>query len=267
MKLFILTSHYPFVSILLSKLITTHHQHIGGIFIEKTPLLKLIRKLIKKSGWRYALYLVFETSFCFLVLKFKEILRISKAISFQRLAKSFNIPVWTIKDAQSDAFVDRLKFLAPDILFLVDYGRLINGPLLTAAKLGMINFHPGLLPKYKGIAPTFFSLLNRENQFGATIHKITEAVDGGDVVNELRLQTDLKKSLSHHRLRLCFQGAEFISRTMDKIFSDGMISAAQQNNQETGIYGFPSKKDVLEMSKNHQKLINLKDCFSLWKSL
>lgn len=267
MKLFILTSHYPFVSILLGKLIKTHHRHIGGIFIERTSLFKLIRKLIKKSGWRYALYLIFETSFCFLALKFKEFLRISKVISFQRLAKSFNIPVWTIKDAQSDAFIEKLKSFAPDLLFLVDYGRLIRGPLLTAAKLGVINFHPGLLPKYKGIAPMFFSLLNRENQFGATIHKITEAVDGGDIINELRLQTDLKKSLSHHRLRLCFQGEEFISQAMDKILLDGIINAVPQNNQETSIYGFPSKKDVLEMSKRHQKLINFKDCFYLWESL
>jgi len=231
MRLFILTSHYPFANILLGKLIKTHHQHIGGIFIERTPLSKLIKKLFKQSGWRYAFYIIFETVLCWISLRLKRFFGIAKVMSLRRLARNFNIPIQIISDAQKDNFIEKFKSFAPDLLFLVDYNRIAKNSLLAVAKLGTINFHPGLLPKYKGVAPIFFILLNKENRFGATIHKVSEKIDGGDVVSELNLKTDLEESLSHHRLMLCLQGADFISGTIGDIIKNNRISGVPQNGQ------------------------------------
>jgi len=74
-----------------------------------------------------------------------------------------------------------------DVILCTTYNRIIAAEILTAARLGAFNFHPSLLPAYRGATPTKHCLLNGETVTGMTVHMLTEEVDGGRIIAQRQL--------------------------------------------------------------------------------
>lgn len=88
----------------------------------------------------------------------------------------------------SDADVAQLLADArPDLLWVTDYRYLLPTALWQATPLGAINLHPSLLPTYRGRAPLNWALIHGETEVGLTAHDITEAMDAGDILAQVRI--------------------------------------------------------------------------------
>ena len=74
--------------------------------------------------------------------------------------------------------------LQPDFLFSFYYRSLLGAPLLAAARLGALNMHGSLLPKYRGRAPVNWAIVRGERETGATLHYMAERADAGDIVDQ-----------------------------------------------------------------------------------
>jgi methionyl-tRNA formyltransferase len=74
-----------------------------------------------------------------------------------------------------------------DLILCSTYHRIIPLEILVAARLGAFNFHPSLLPAYRGATPTKHCLLNGETVTGMTVHMLSEKVDGGQIIAQRRL--------------------------------------------------------------------------------
>jgi len=72
--------------------------------------------------------------------------------------------------------------LAPDLVVVAAYGRILPGRLLRLPPLGTINVHGSLLPKYRGAAPIQWALINGEPETGITIMQVDEGMDTGDIL-------------------------------------------------------------------------------------
>ena len=68
----------------------------------------------------------------------------------------------------------------------------------------MVNFHPGLLPKYRGFFQNFYSVLNQEKNIGLTFHKVDNKIDQGPKVKKLQISIGYKKRLLHTYKQLYF---------------------------------------------------------------
>jgi len=77
---------------------------------------------------------------------------------------------------------DTLRTCAPDLAVVAAYGKLIPRDLLLLPRLGMINVHASLLPKYRGAAPVHRAVINGDEQTGVTIMQVVEALDAGDML-------------------------------------------------------------------------------------
>jgi len=76
----------------------------------------------------------------------------------------------------------RLCDLAPDLIIVATFEQILRENILGLPPLGVVNFHPSLLPRYRGRCPTNAALFNDERVTGVTVHYVTKQLDGGDIL-------------------------------------------------------------------------------------
>ncbi len=97
-------------------------------------------------------------------------------------AADYGLPVITPEDPNVAEVIERITATAPDFLFSFYYRLMLKSPLLGLAKRGAYNMHGSLLPKYRGRVPTNWAVLHGERETGATLHRMVEKPDAGDIV-------------------------------------------------------------------------------------
>lgn len=102
--------------------------------------------------------------------------------SVARTAADYGIPVITPADANAPELLARLEAIRPDFLFSFYYRQMLKPALLATAARGAYNMHGSLLPKYRGRVPVNWAVLRGETQTGATLHRMVEKPDAGEIV-------------------------------------------------------------------------------------
>jgi methionyl-tRNA formyltransferase len=100
-------------------------------------------------------------------------------------AREYGLTTLMPDDANDAGLAERVAQLAPDFVFSFYYRSMLAAPMLRSARLGALNMHGSLLPKYRGRAPVNWAILNGEAQTGATLHYMVERADAGDIVDQL----------------------------------------------------------------------------------
>ena len=100
----------------------------------------------------------------------------------KQLAIDAGLPVLQPEKIRGQDFLDRIRDFLPDLIVVTAYGRILPGHLLNLPRLGTINVHGSLLPKYRGAAPVQWALLNGEQETGVTIMQMDEGMDTGDIL-------------------------------------------------------------------------------------
>lgn len=102
--------------------------------------------------------------------------------SVARTAAEYGIPVATPENPNTPAFLARLEDLRADFLFSFYYRNMLKPALLESARHGAYNMHGSLLPKYRGRVPINWAVLRGETETGATLHRMVEKPDAGEIV-------------------------------------------------------------------------------------
>jgi UDP-4-amino-4-deoxy-L-arabinose formyltransferase/UDP-glucuronic acid dehydrogenase (UDP-4-keto-hexauronic acid decarboxylating) len=107
--------------------------------------------------------------------------------SVAQLAAEHNIPVYAPEDINHPLWVQKIRDLAPDVIFSFYYRNLIGSPILNIPPHGCLNLHGSLLPRYRGRAPINWVLVNGEKKTGVTLHYMTTRPDDGDMVGQAQI--------------------------------------------------------------------------------
>lgn len=102
--------------------------------------------------------------------------------SVAALAADHGIPVITPEDPNTPEVIETLRALCPDFLFSFYYRHMLKPALLDIPRMGALNMHGSLLPKYRGRVPVNWAIIKGETETGATLHYMTEKPDNGDIV-------------------------------------------------------------------------------------
>lgn len=94
------------------------------------------------------------------------------------------IPVYNPTDVNAAPWPYRIRTAAPDLLFSFYYRSMLKNEVLGIPRLGALNLHGSLLPKYRGRAPVNWALVKGETETGVTLHFMTEKPDAGDIVGQ-----------------------------------------------------------------------------------
>ncbi|MCI5145903.1 MAG: methionyl-tRNA formyltransferase, partial [Candidatus Electrothrix sp. AR3] len=98
------------------------------------------------------------------------------------LAEQAGIPVFQPTCICDDAFFATMNSLQPDLAVVVAYGRILPARVVHLPRLGTINIHGSLLPKYRGAAPIQRALINGEQETGVTVMQMDKGMDSGDIL-------------------------------------------------------------------------------------
>lgn len=156
--------------------------------------------------------------------------RMLKCSPVRTLADSLKIPVFAPVSLKDSEFQSQMKALNAD-LFVVIAFRILPKSLYSMPRLGSINIHGSLLPKYRGAAPIQHALLNGDSETGLSAFYLKQAVDTGDIIGQVSQPiepSDNFTSLSEKLARLCCQ---FLLETLEKI-ERGEAQALPQDETE-----------------------------------
>jgi methionyl-tRNA formyltransferase len=144
------------------------------------------------------------------------------------IANEHGTPIFGPEDINSeDARACLLSYRA-DLLVVCDYGQILSAETLATARLGGINVHGSLLPKYRGAAPINWAIYHGEAETGVSIIHMTPRVDAGPVVAQGRVPIDPEETAVQLENRLSEIGAWLVRRTLDNVEA-GRLEALPQD--------------------------------------
>ena len=135
----------------------------------------------------------------------------------KELAAAHGLPVIQPVSFRDDGVVAELERLAPDLICVVAYGKILPQRVLDIPKYGCINIHASLLPKLRGAGPIQWSILNGETETGVTAMYLSAGMDEGDMIDRTVVpieDTDTTATLTE---KLAEAGAALLSRTVSAI--------------------------------------------------
>tara|TARA_B110000438_G_scaffold294978_1_gene337220 strand:- start:1718 stop:2638 length:921 start_codon:yes stop_codon:yes gene_type:complete len=125
------------------------------------------------------------------------------------------------------------KNISPDLVIVVAYGKIIPKSFLNIPKLGFINIHASLLPKWRGAAPIQRAIMNGDKKIGLSIMKIKEKLDTGPILISQELK--LEQNITHGEIekRLSILGADLLIKSLNLIESGNSKFIEQKNAEAT----------------------------------
>ena len=146
-------------------------------------------------------------------------------------AVAARVPVYQPETIKSDEAREYFNRTAPDAVVIIAYGQIIPQRLIDIPRLGWINLHGSLLPKYRGAAPIHRAIINGETRTGLTTMRIDAGLDTGPTL--LKFETEIGPNETAPQLyaRLADAGAPLVAETLRAI-DRGAISPMPQDNSQ-----------------------------------
>jgi methionyl-tRNA formyltransferase len=144
------------------------------------------------------------------------------------LAVERNVQVFQPEKINTPEGVAYLQSLKPDLLVVAAYGQILSNEVLSAARLGGINVHASLLPKYRGAAPVAWAIYHGEAESGVTIIRMTTGLDAGDVLAQEKLTIGPAETAGDLEVRLAPLGARLAMQVIE-LLARGSVTGAKQD--------------------------------------
>jgi len=135
----------------------------------------------------------------------------------QKFSEQNNLPVRNPENLNNSEEYNFIKSLSADIAVVVAYGKLIPKNILKTTKLGFINIHASLLPKWRGAAPIQRAIMNGDKKTGVSIMKIEEKLDSGPVLASKELALDQNSTFDEIQKKLSVIGPDLLIESLKNI--------------------------------------------------
>lgn len=180
---------------------------------------------------------------------------ISSFSPVKTLALEHGIPIHQPVTFKDGAATELLRTLAPDLLVVVAYGRILPQGFLDVAKYGSINVHGSLLPHYRGAAPIQWAVLNGDTTTGVSVQYMAAAMDAGDVI--AARETEIGEFETSGQLfdRLKLLGAELLVETVRKIGAGDIVRVPQNEADATYTRMLSKEMSPIDWSRSPREIV------------
>jgi len=149
------------------------------------------------------------------------------------VAEAAGVPVLQPKSVRTEEFQQAFRKLGADVAVVVAYGKILPQVVLDTPKLGCLNVHASLLPKYRGAAPIQWALIRGELETGVTIMKLDAGMDTGPLLMSRAVPIADGDTAGALQARLSKMGAELMMETLRRVKSGGVVEVSQEHAQAT----------------------------------
>jgi methionyl-tRNA formyltransferase len=183
----------------------------------------------------------------------------------KRRALELGLPVTQPEAIKSnEEFRTQLTVLKADAIIVVGYGRIIPPWMLELPRLGNINLHASLLPKYRGAAPIQWAIANGESVTGVTTMRIDVGLDTGDILLQKEIAIAPEDTAETLAPRLAAQGAELMVETLRQLDS-GTLRPRPQDHANATLAPILKKEDGrIDWRRSAQEICNRLRGFQPW---
>jgi methionyl-tRNA formyltransferase len=180
-------------------------------------------------------------------------------------AQELQLPVLQPEKIKSNPeFQQQLNRLQPDAIVVVAYGRIVPPWMLSLPRLGNINVHGSLLPKYRGAAPVQWAIAHGETVTGVTTMRLDEGLDTGDMLLQRELAITREDTALSLSPKLAELGADLLVETLRSLQS-GTIRPIPQDNTQATLAPILKKEDgVVDFSRTADEIYNRMRGFQPW---
>ncbi len=176
-----------------------------------------------------------------------------KPASIGQVARHFNVPLHVTGDIHSPETIDYIRSLRPDVI-ISSFAQIIRPSILSIPSIGILNKHSGILPKYRGIYPVFWAMLNGESEIGVTVHFMAKKVDAGPIVCEESIRVLPQDTFYTLFERAQDASADLMLRAVELI-RNGERGRTMDSAAIKTSYSYPKKEDVKEFKKKGLRMI------------
>lgn len=156
-------------------------------------------------------------------------------------AQSHDIPVYQPTKLRDGSALALIQELAPELIVVAAYGRILPDDILAAPPKGCINVHSSLLPAYRGAAPINWAILNGDQETGVTIMHMAHDLDAGDIIAQTATPIDPDETAPELYDRLARMGAELLVQVVANLDA-GTASRTPQDHSKATLAPMLSKE-------------------------
>ena len=173
------------------------------------------------------------------------------------LAVTLGLPVLQPERLARELFETQLQSLNADIGVVAAYGKILPDWLLATPRLGLINVHASLLPKYRGASPIHRAIIAGDRDTGVTIMRVVKALDAGPMIAAVRVPIGPDDTTTTIESVLAIRGAELLVTTLDAIEAGTARETPQDESEATYAAKLTKDEGLIDWSWPADRLHNL----------
>ena len=183
------------------------------------------------------------------------------------LAEHLGLSVMSPTDVNSPTTVRQLSELEPDLFFVCDYGQILSRECLAAARLGGINLHGSLLPKYRGAAPVNWAIYHGETETGVTVIHMSAKLDAGPCLAVDKTTVVADETAAELEPRLAQLGVRPVAKAIEMLHQwDGQspLGVPQDAKRASKAPRLKKQSGLIDWRESAEQIFNQIRAFQPW---
>ena len=168
------------------------------------------------------------------------------------------------KIKSNDEVREIFEGISPDVCVVVAYGKILPAWILAIPRLGCVNVHASLLPKYRGAAPINWALANGERETGVTIMQMDPGMDTGPMLAQRSIPIGDDETAPQLSVRLAQLGAELLSETLPRIERGEVAPLTQDDSEATYAPMLKREDGLIDWRMSAREIANRVRAFQPW---
>lgn len=171
-------------------------------------------------------------------------------------ALRLGLPIIQPEKLKGSSELEEIIALEPDLIVTAAFGQILPKELLDAPRLGCINVHASLLPKYRGGAPIHQAIIDGETETGVTIMYMVEKLDAGDIISQVVVPIQDTDHTGKLFTTLSEAGTTLLKSTLPSILDGTNVQIAQDESLVTFARNISREQERIDWSKEGEKIYN-----------
>lgn len=159
------------------------------------------------------------------------------------LARKHNVEIFYSTDINDSTSIDRLNSWAPDLIISTNFSHYVGERVRRIARIGTWNLHKSYLPHYRGMAPSFYALLNGEKQVGVTLHQIAKGFDTGNILKQVRIPIAPNDSVYLLNQKTADAGGRMMADLLEEVNPEALVAVPQPDGDWPN-YTYPTRAQI-----------------------
>jgi methionyl-tRNA formyltransferase len=182
----------------------------------------------------------------------------------REIAGEHDVPIFDPEDINCESSRARLLAYGADLLVVCDYGQILSRATLATARLGGVNAHGSLLPKYRGAAPVQWAIYHGEAETGVSVIHMTPELDAGPVVAQDRTPIDPDETAEQLERRLAEMAGRLVSEVVDSLESGRLAELPQDAAQASRAPRLKKSDGLIDWSRTAGRIKNQVRAMQPW---